>query len=245
MKELIISDARLGSPLNIVFGALAETTIEQLDICNNEIGNYGARLLSKALQMNTSIRVLALDRNQISADGFAEISHALRVNHTLISIPYPTLDIADSLTRPDRNKLLMAIGEVERGLSRNRNHPVERCRNRCGQKLMQDLNSKSVLYEVDSSSQKKIIFHYLMKVLSELEEKSSLSVSTDGIVENFLSNVIVLAKDNDQHFFTQLQTKLAEHNVDICDISDKSGSNRETENKIRSKARQLIEQFLM
>lgn len=245
MKELIISDARLGSPLNVLFGALAETTIEQLDICNNEIGNYGARLLSKALQMNTSIRVLALDRNQIGPDGFSELAHALRVNYTLISIPYPTLDIADSLTRLDRSKLLVAVGEIERSLSRNRNHPVDRCRNRCGQRLMQDLNSKSVLYEVDSSSQKKIIFHYLMKVLSEMEEKTSLSVSTDGIVENFLSNVLVLAKDNDQHFFTQLQTKLAEHNVDICEISNKSESNREMENIVRAKVRQLIEQFLM
>lgn len=49
-----------------MFGALAETTIEHLDICNNEIGNYGARLLAKALQMNTSIKVLALDRNGLT-----------------------------------------------------------------------------------------------------------------------------------------------------------------------------------
>lgn len=27
--------------------------------------------------MNTSIKVLALDRNQINADGFAELAHAL------------------------------------------------------------------------------------------------------------------------------------------------------------------------
>jgi Ran GTPase-activating protein (RanGAP) involved in mRNA processing and transport len=67
----------LGNILNIVFGALSEATIEQLDICNNEVGNYGARLLSKGLQMNTSIKVLALDRNQINADGFAELAHAL------------------------------------------------------------------------------------------------------------------------------------------------------------------------
>lgn len=88
--------------------------------------------------------MLALDRNQISADGFAEIAHALRVNHTLTSIPYPTIDIAEALARPDRSKVLGAVSELERALTRNRNHPVERCRDRCGQKLMHDLNSVSI-----------------------------------------------------------------------------------------------------
>jgi uncharacterized protein YcsI (UPF0317 family) len=97
---------------------------------------------------------------------------------------------------------------------------------------------------VDASSQKKIIFHYLMKVLSEIEETASLSVSTHGLVENFVSNLIVLAKDNDQRFLNYLQTKLAEHNVDICELADKHHSDREHENSIRSKVRQLIEQFL-
>lgn len=99
LKELTISDARLGSLLNIVFGSLSDVTIEHFDICNNDIGNYGARLLSKGLQMNTSIKVLAIERNQITADGFAEIAHSLRVNQTLTTIPYPTIDISEALAR--------------------------------------------------------------------------------------------------------------------------------------------------
>jgi hypothetical protein len=133
----------LGNALHGLFGALAEATIEQLDVCNNEIGNYGVRLLAKALQMNTSIRVLALDRNQISAEGFTDIAHALRVNHTLSEIPYPTIDISEALNRPDRPRVLTAIGELERALSRNREKSVEQCRARCAQKLMKDLNSVS------------------------------------------------------------------------------------------------------
>lgn len=84
-----------------------------------------------------------------------------------------------------------------------------------------------------------------MKILSEVEEEASLSISTHGLVENFLSNLLVLAKDNDQRFLSYLQTKLAEHNVDVCEIAEKHQSDREVENLIRGKVRQVIEQFLM
>ncbi|KAI6170504.1 Carm-PH domain-containing protein [Aphelenchoides bicaudatus] len=245
LKELIISDARLGSILHSMFGALAETTIEQLDICNNEIGNYGARILAKALQMNTSIRVLALDRNQITADGFADIANSLRVNHAVNEIPYPTIDISEALNRPDRSKVLTAIGELERALSRNREESVERCRAKNSQKLMQDLNSRSVVYEVDASTQKKIIFHYLMKVISELDKDAALSVPIHGLVENFLSNLLVLSKDNDQRLINHLHNKLSELNVDVGDVNDKHHSEKTLESSLRLKVRQLIERFLI
>lgn len=139
LKELVLSDARLGSLLSILFNALGVARIQQLDVSNNEIGGFGARLLSKALQLNTSLRVLALDRNQTTAEGFAEIAHGLKLNSSVTSIPFPALDLADALARPDRAKALAALADIEAALERNR----QRVRDfdLCAQKALHNLNN--------------------------------------------------------------------------------------------------------
>ena len=56
--------------------------IALLKICNdvhrgNFIGDPGARLLSKALQINTSVQTLSIDRNSITVHGYSDIAYAL------------------------------------------------------------------------------------------------------------------------------------------------------------------------
>jgi len=111
-------------------------------------GNFGARLLSKALQLNSLLRLLALDKNQISGDGFSELAHALKLNRTLITLPFPvttlyafkditdgkriqTVDIADALQRPDRQRTLSSLANIEMYLERNRRgvEHISRCNN--------------------------------------------------------------------------------------------------------------------
>lgn len=41
------------------------------------MGNFGARLLAKALQINISLTTVIIDRNQITGDGYADIAHSL------------------------------------------------------------------------------------------------------------------------------------------------------------------------
>ena len=41
-----------------------------MDISGNGTGDVGARLLAKALQINTRLRTIYLDRNQISLQGY-------------------------------------------------------------------------------------------------------------------------------------------------------------------------------
>lgn len=43
------------------------------------MGNFGARLLAKALQINGSLKTVLLDRNQITGDGYADIAHSLKL----------------------------------------------------------------------------------------------------------------------------------------------------------------------
>ena len=54
----------------------------------NYMGDPGARLLSKALQINTSLRALSNDRNSITVHGYSDIAYALeRYAHNPIRFP--------------------------------------------------------------------------------------------------------------------------------------------------------------
>lgn len=93
--------------------------------------------------MNTSLKIVAFDRNQISAEGFQEIASALKLNHSVTSIPFSCIDIADALARPDRNRVLSAVNEIEAALERNRRNP--KLFELHSQKILNDLNNVSVL----------------------------------------------------------------------------------------------------
>ncbi|KIH51247.1 hypothetical protein ANCDUO_18668, partial [Ancylostoma duodenale] len=48
LEELILSDARLGPHLSVLLNTLgAATSLRYLDISNNDLGHFGARILSK------------------------------------------------------------------------------------------------------------------------------------------------------------------------------------------------------
>lgn len=44
----------------------------------NQIGDFGARMLSKALQINSKLRCILWDKNLISVQGFEDIAQALQ-----------------------------------------------------------------------------------------------------------------------------------------------------------------------
>ncbi|TKR93236.1 hypothetical protein L596_007730 [Steinernema carpocapsae] len=122
LRELKLSDCRLGTHLSVILNTLGvASTLRKLDISGNDLGNFGARLLAKALQINVSLRELTIDRNQITSDGFSDIAHSLKLNNTLVCLPYPLVDVAEALNRPDRTKTLAAIAEIESLIEKNRN----------------------------------------------------------------------------------------------------------------------------
>ncbi|VDN18460.1 unnamed protein product [Gongylonema pulchrum] len=80
LNELSLADCRLGSHLSILLNTLGvASSLQYLDISGNEMGNFGARLLAKALQINTSLKTVLVDRNQITGDGYADIAHSLKL----------------------------------------------------------------------------------------------------------------------------------------------------------------------
>lgn len=91
-----------------------------IDISGNLMGDIGARLLGKALQINNKLRTIILDRNNITLQGYSDIVYALENNTSMKNIPFPIFDIAPSLkNHPERTDLIMR--KMQECLQRNSN----------------------------------------------------------------------------------------------------------------------------
>ncbi|GMT28346.1 hypothetical protein PFISCL1PPCAC_19643, partial [Pristionchus fissidentatus] len=123
LRELSLADAHLGSYVSLLINSLgACSTIRSLDLTANDLGNFGMRILSKALELNTSIRHLSIDNNHIGCDGLGDIAFALDENLSLLSLPCPFNDIAEALQRErdNRTKISSVWSRIECSLERNR-----------------------------------------------------------------------------------------------------------------------------
>lgn len=78
LQALHLPDSRLKGDLYNLINALGSNTcLHTLDISGNQIGDPGARLLAKALQINNHLKVIIYDRNNIGLQGYSDIVHAL------------------------------------------------------------------------------------------------------------------------------------------------------------------------
>uniref|UniRef100_A0A8D3CE22 CARMIL C-terminal domain-containing protein n=1 Tax=Scophthalmus maximus TaxID=52904 RepID=A0A8D3CE22_SCOMX len=75
-------------------------------------------MLSKALQINTTLRSVTWDRNSTSASGFLDVARALEHNFTLQYMPLPLSDISQAhRSAPERTE--QALTKIQRALVRN------------------------------------------------------------------------------------------------------------------------------
>ncbi|XP_060521026.1 F-actin-uncapping protein LRRC16A isoform X2 [Cylas formicarius] len=94
LQSLVVPDCRLRSDLFNLLNALGDNkSLELLDISGNLIGDSGARLLAKALQINSKLRTIILDRNNITLQGYNDLAYALESNRTVQYIPFPIFDV--------------------------------------------------------------------------------------------------------------------------------------------------------
>jgi hypothetical protein len=121
LQKLNLSDCKLKTDINNVINALGSNQcLQVLDITGNGMGDVGARLLAKALQINTRLRTVHLDRNGISLQGYQDITYALQCNHSMRHIPFPTYDLQPAMkTSPDRVDAI--IRRMQDHLQRNSN----------------------------------------------------------------------------------------------------------------------------
>ncbi|KAM5235869.1 capping protein, Arp2/3 and myosin-I linker protein 3 isoform 2-T2 [Ctenodactylus gundi] len=106
LQSLSVADSRLKLRTSILINALGSNTcLAKVDLSGNGMEDIGAKMLSKALQINSSLRTILWDRNNTSALGFLDIARALESNHTLRFMSFPVSDISQAYrTAPERTE---------------------------------------------------------------------------------------------------------------------------------------------
>lgn len=119
LQSLIIPDCRLRSDLFNLLNALGDNkSLELLDISGNLIGDSGARLLAKALQINNKLKTIIYDKNNITLQGYNDIAYALESNKCVQYMPFPIYDITPCMKQSaERTDLLMR--KIQDLLNRN------------------------------------------------------------------------------------------------------------------------------
>ncbi|KAI1714065.1 protein CARMIL [Ditylenchus destructor] len=232
LEELNLSDCRLGSYLSVVLNALGVASLKSLDISGNDIGNIGARLLSKALQLNNSLKKVSVDRNQIGPDGLAELAHALELNYCLTSMPIPFLDITDAINNKsvsaDRVRMTGIVGDIESNLERNRNITTEQLAKQCRQKTVHNIINRTDHYSANSSEQKKAIFYNLAKCIVELDDKAGTSspqtnldlseyLSSQGLIRGMVQQLKDYSQSYSGKYLKKFKDALDARNVEVLD----------------------------
>lgn len=121
LTKLVISENKLKNDIHNFVNALGSNqSLQELDITGNLMGDVGARLLAKALQINNKLRLISMDRNNITLQGYSDIVYALENNHAMRNIPFPLFDIAPCLkNHPEKTDMIMR--KMQEYLHRNCN----------------------------------------------------------------------------------------------------------------------------
>ncbi|KAI1235503.1 hypothetical protein IHE44_0002378, partial [Lamprotornis superbus] len=119
LQSLSVAESRLKLGTNVLLSALgSNTSLVSLDISGNAMGDTGAKMLAKALQINTKLRTVVWDRNNTTAHGLLEVAQALEKNFTLKSMPLPMSDVAQAYrSNPERTE--EAVHKLQSCLTRN------------------------------------------------------------------------------------------------------------------------------
>ncbi|NXV91185.1 CARL2 protein, partial [Calonectris borealis] len=119
LQSLSVAESRLKLGTNVLLSALgSNTSLIALDISGNAMGDTGAKMLAKALQINTKLRTVVWDRNNTTAQGLLEVAQALERNYTLKSMPLPMSDVAQAY-RSNPEKTEEAVHKLQSCLTRN------------------------------------------------------------------------------------------------------------------------------
>uniref|UniRef100_A0AAY5KUZ0 CARMIL C-terminal domain-containing protein n=1 Tax=Esox lucius TaxID=8010 RepID=A0AAY5KUZ0_ESOLU len=119
LTSLSLADSKLKADLSIVLNALgSNTSLTRLDISGNAMGDMGAKMLAKALQINTKLRTVLWDKNNVSLQGLQDVATALEKNHTIRFMPVPIIDAAQAL-KANPEKTEDALLKMEQYLLRN------------------------------------------------------------------------------------------------------------------------------
>ncbi|XP_071324743.1 F-actin-uncapping protein LRRC16A-like isoform X3 [Trachinotus anak] len=119
LTSLSLADSRLKSDLTIILNALgSNSSLTRLDISGNAMGDMGAKMLAKALQINSKLRTVIWDKNNTSPQGLQDVAAALEKNFTIRFMPIPIIDASQAL-KASPEKTEDALLKIENYLYRN------------------------------------------------------------------------------------------------------------------------------
>ncbi|KAL2094120.1 hypothetical protein ACEWY4_011432 [Coilia grayii] len=109
LESLSVCDSKLKTGTTILINSLASNAnLSRIDISGNLIGDTGAKMLAKALIINTRLKSLAWDRNSVTAKGYLDVANALEKNTTLQRMSLPIGDVCLSYrSSPERTEEAM------------------------------------------------------------------------------------------------------------------------------------------
>uniref|UniRef100_A0A3Q1ER74 Capping protein regulator and myosin 1 linker 3 n=1 Tax=Acanthochromis polyacanthus TaxID=80966 RepID=A0A3Q1ER74_9TELE len=118
LQSLSLADSRLRQRGTVLVNALGSNAcLRKVDLSGNLLEDSGAKMLSKALQINTTLSV-TWDRNNTTATGFQDVARALEHNFTLQYMPIPLSDVTQAY-RSAPEKTDQALTKIQRALLRN------------------------------------------------------------------------------------------------------------------------------
>ncbi|XP_037671578.1 LOW QUALITY PROTEIN: capping protein, Arp2/3 and myosin-I linker protein 2 [Choloepus didactylus] len=119
LQSLSVAESRLKLGAGVLLRALGTNpNLTALDISGNAMGDTGAKMLAKALRVNTRLRIVVWDRNHTSALGLLDVAQALEQNRSLKAMPLPLNDVA--LAQRSRPELTArAVHQIQDCLLRN------------------------------------------------------------------------------------------------------------------------------
>eukprot|EP00999_Lentomonas_sp_LEN2_P002621 NODE_4_length_4679_cov_47.469025_g2_i0.p1 GENE.NODE_4_length_4679_cov_47.469025_g2_i0~~NODE_4_length_4679_cov_47.469025_g2_i0.p1 ORF type:complete len:1498 (-),score=347.16 NODE_4_length_4679_cov_47.469025_g2_i0:25-4518(-) len=104
--------------IDILDAVGSNESITKLNICHNHFSDRGAYALSKAIQINRTVKTLLWDGNSPSLAGYNAFIIAMSRNSTLKFMPLPMLDLTNQMRSSER-KTEKIIKKMEEFLQRN------------------------------------------------------------------------------------------------------------------------------
>ncbi|XP_055992655.1 capping protein, Arp2/3 and myosin-I linker protein 2 [Sorex fumeus] len=132
LQSLSVAESRLKLGASVLLQALGTNpNLQALDISGNAMGDAGAKMLAKALRVNTRLRSVVWDRNHTTALGLLDVAQALEQNRSLKTMPLPLSDVAQAQrSRPELTA--RAVHQIQACLLRNSraDHAASDCSSR-------------------------------------------------------------------------------------------------------------------
>ncbi|XP_062925997.1 F-actin-uncapping protein LRRC16A-like isoform X3 [Mobula hypostoma] len=179
LESLSLADSKLKTELTIIINALgSNSSLTKVDISGNGMGDIGAKMLGKALQINTKLRTVIWDKNNITAQGFQDIAVALEKNYTLRFMPIPVNDASQAL-KANPEKTEEALQKIENYLLRN--HETRRYLQEQAYRLQQGIVTSTTQQMIDRMCVK------VQDHLNSLRNSAGDAVQEDvRLAENFM-----------------------------------------------------------